>query len=311
MEPVSVWFWVGFHVFVVAMLAIDLGVFQREKHKVSVKEGSIWTAVWIGLSLLFCLGLYFWQGQGPALQFLTAYVIEKSLSVDNIFVFVVIFNYFSVPDEYQHETLFWGVLGAMIMRAVFIVLGVALLSTFHWVIYIFGAFLVYTGVRLAFQGDEEVHPEENPIINAFRRFFPVTENYVEGKFFVRRNGALMATPLFLVLLMIESTDVLFAVDSVPAVLSITQNIFIAYTSNIMAILGLRALYFVLAGVVDKFEYLHYGLAVVLTFVGVKMLTSGFFHIPTGVSLAVILGILTISIIASLLHNRRGGSEAKA
>ena len=311
MEPVSVWFWVGFHVFVVAMLAIDLGVFQREKHKVSVKEGSIWTAVWIGLSLLFCLGLYFWQGQGPALQFLTAYVIEKSLSVDNIFVFVVIFNYFSVPDEYQHETLFWGVLGAMIMRALFIVLGVALLSTFHWVIYIFGAFLVYTGVRLAFQGDEEVHPEENPVINAFRRFFPVTENYVEGKFFVRRNGALMATPLFLVLLMIESTDVLFAVDSVPAVLSITQNIFIAYTSNIMAILGLRALYFVLAGVVDKFEYLHYGLAVVLTFVGVKMLTSGFFHIPTGVSLAVILGILTISIVASLLHNGRGGSEAKA
>ena len=311
MEPVSAWFWVGFHIFVVAMLAIDLGVFQREKHKVSIKEGSIWTAVWIGLSLLFCLGLYFWQGQGPALQFLTAYVIEKSLSVDNIFVFVVIFNYFSVPDEYQHETLFWGVLGAMIMRALFIVLGVALLSTFHWVIYIFGAFLVYTGVRLAFQGDQEVHPEENPIINAFRRFFPVTENYVEGKFFVRRNGALMATPLFLVLLMIESTDVLFAVDSVPAVLAITQNIFIAYTSNIMAILGLRALYFVLAGVVDQFEYLHYGLAAVLTFVGVKMLTSGFFHIPTGVSLAVILGILTVSVVASLLHNKRGGSEAKA
>jgi tellurite resistance protein TerC len=317
-EPI--WLWIGFNVFVLAMLAIDLGVFHRKAHAVSGKEALIWSVVWISLSLLFNLIIYlFWDRMVPAsaytnseaaLAFLTGYLIEKSLSVDNIFVFILIFSFFAVPSAYQHRVLFWGILGALIMRGTLIFIGAALLEQFHWIIYVFGAFLVFTGIRMALSNSEEnVQPDKNPVVKFFRRFMPVTENFEGDKFFVRRAGRLLATPLFLILLVVESTDLVFAVDSIPAIFAVTRDPFIVYTSNVFAILGLRALYFLLANVMDKFQYLKVGLSAVLVFIGVKMVIDGFYHIPIGISLGVVASILTISVLASLWKARTTKSES--
>ena len=309
----SIWLWVGFNLFVLAMLALDLGVFHRKAHAVSGKEALIWSLVWITLSLIFNGVIYFfWDRMMPtssytngeaALAFLTGYLIEKSLSVDNIFVFILIFSFFAVPAAYQHRVLFWGILGALVMRGTLIAIGAALLEQFHWIIYLFGAFLIFTGIRMARHQDEEVQPDKNPVVKFFRRFMPVTETFQGDKFFVRHAGKLMATPLFLILLIVESTDLVFAVDSIPAIFAVTREPFIVYTSNVFAILGLRALYFLLANVMDKFQYLKIGLAFVLTFIGVKMVIVDFYHIPVGVSLAVVAGILTLSVLASLWKSR--------
>jgi tellurite resistance protein TerC len=297
-------FWILFNVFVAAMLALDLGVLNRRSHRVKFREALIWSGVWIALAGAFAVLVLFWRGHASALEFVTGYVVELSLSVDNLFVFLVIFRYFKVPGEQQHKVLFWGILGALILRGMFILVGVNLIHRFHWITYVFGALLVYSGFKLLRQGDEEIHPEKNPLLRLFRRVFPVTKDYVGGKFFVRRVG-LFATPLFVVLLVIETTDVLFAVDSIPAVLAITLNAFIVYTSNVFAILGLRSMYFALAGTMDMFHYLHYGLSVVLMFVGVKMLGSHYFQIPTVWALAVVVFVLGASVLASLVHPRKG------
>jgi len=313
-----IWLWVGFNLFVLAMLALDLGVFHRKSHAVSGKEALTWSLVWISLSLVFNAVIYFlWDQMMPgsaysnseaALAFFTGYLIEKSLSVDNIFIFILIFSFFGVPAAYQHRVLFWGILGALVMRGILIAVGAALLEEFHWIIYIFGAFLIFTGIRMAWHHDENVHPEKNPVVKFFRRFMPVTENFEKDKFFIRRAGKLFATPLFLILLVVESTDLIFAVDSIPAIFAVTQEPFIVYTSNVFAILGLRALYFLLANVMDKFQYLKFGLAAVLTFIGVKMVITDLYHIPVGISLAVVAGILTISVLASLWKARNSPSE---
>ena len=305
MENLSMtWFWVGFNVFVLAMLALDLGVFHRKHHEVKFKEAISWTAVWIALALVFNGLVYYVWGSQVALQFLTGYLIEKSLSVDNVFVFLLIFSYFKVPAKYQHEVLFWGIIGALVFRAIFIAVGITLLEHFHWLVYVFGAFLVFTGVKLALEKDKEIHPERNIVLRVFRRIMPVTEQYEGGKFFVKKNGRAWATPLFVVLLVIETTDVIFAVDSIPAILAITKDPFIVYTSNVFAILGLRALYFALAGVMQLFHHLHYGLAVILGFVGLKMIMSDFYKIPVTISLGVIMGVLTLSIVASLVWPKK-------
>jgi tellurite resistance protein TerC len=283
------------------MLALDLGVFHRHAHEIKVKEALGWSAFWIMLALIFNAILYFWRGSEPALAFLAGYLLEKSLSVDNIFVFLMIFSYFGVAPVHQHRVLFWGILGALIMRAFFIAAGVTLIHQFHWVIYIFGALLVITGVKMALQkGDKEIHPENNPVLRLFKRLMPVTNHYVGGKFFLREAGRWVATPMFVVLLIVETTDVIFALDSIPAILGITQDPFIVYTSNVFAILGLRALYFALAGVMQLFHYLHYGLSFVLVFIGAKMLVSEFYKVPIGVALGVVASVLIISVIASLI-----------
>ncbi|MCC6458632.1 MAG: TerC family protein [Caldilineaceae bacterium] len=297
----NIWFWVIFNVFVLGLLALDLGVFHRKDHVVGMREAAIWTVVWISISLLFNLGIYFYAGPEPALQFLTGYLIEKSLSVDNIFVFVMLFSYFNVPPIFQHRVLFWGILGALIMRGVLIGVGAFLIAQFHWVIYIFGAFLVFTGIRMAVHKDDEnVEVESNAVVKLLRRFMPVTQQYHGHDFFVREGGRLFATPLFVVLLIVETTDLVFALDSIPAIFAVTQDPFIVYTSNVFAILGLRSMYFLLADIVTKFRFLKMGLSAILVFVGVKMLIEGFYHIPIVVSLGVIASILTISIVASLL-----------
>ncbi len=300
--------WILFNVFVLSMLALDLGVFHKKAHEVKMKEALTWSAVWISLSLIFnVLIYYFWDWMSPgsaysnkdaALAFLTGYVIEKSLSVDNVFVFLMVFTYFKVPSLYQHKILFWGILGALIFRAVFIFAGIALIAKFHWMIYLFGAVLIFTGIKMVTQKDKQLHPEKNPVIKLFRKYFPVTNEYHGDHFFVKLNGRNVATPLFIVLLFIETTDVIFAVDSIPAILAITHNPFIVYTSNVFAILGLRALYFALAAIMGLFHYLHYGLSIILVFVGVKMMLVDFFKIPVEISLLVILGILIISVVLS-------------
>jgi tellurite resistance protein TerC len=294
--------WVLFNIFVLVMLALDLGVFHRKAHVVKIKEALIWSAVWIALALLFNVGVYYWRGPQIALEFLTGYLLEKSLSVDNVFVFLLIFSYFRVPALCQHKVLFWGILGALIMRAIFIAAGITLIQQFHWVIYVFGAFLIFTGIKMALQKDKEIHPEKNPVIKLFRRLMPVTQDYDEkSRFFVRKAGRLHATPLFVALLVVETTDVIFAVDSIPAVLAITHDPFIVYTSNVFAILGLRALYFALAGIMQLFHYLHYGLSAILVFVGVKMLITEIYKIPITIALGVVAGILLVSVIASLVR----------
>ncbi|MEN9535469.1 MAG: hypothetical protein RLY69_209 [Verrucomicrobiota bacterium] len=296
----NTWLWIGFNVFVLAMLALDLGVFHRKAHVVSIRESVIWTLVWIALAMVFNLGVAHYMGNTKALEFFTGYVIEKSLSVDNIFVIALLFSYFAVPAEHQHRVLFWGILGALIMRAAMIMLGAKLIAEFTWIIYVFGAFLILTGIKMIVKREEEIHPEKNPVVKLFRRFVPVTNDFRGGKFFVRENGVRMATPLFVVLLLVEFTDLIFAVDSIPAIFAVSTDPFIVYTSNVFAILGLRSLYFALAGILDKFHYLKIGLGVVLSFVGVKMLLS---HTPwkieTGVSLGVIVGVLVTSVLASL------------
>ena len=285
------------------MLALDLGVFHRRAHTVKFKEALVWSLIWISLAGAFAVLVYFWYGRTPMLEFITGYVIELSLSIDNLFVFLVIFRYFKVSGPNQHKVLFWGILGALIMRGVFILAGVGLITRFHWIIYVFGALLIYSGVKLFRQEGVSVDPSRNPLLKAFRRIVPVTNDYVEGKFFVRRPG-LYATPLFVVLLVVETTDIIFAVDSIPAILAITLNAFIVYTSNVFAILGLRSMYFALAGMMDLFQYLHYGLSCVLIFVGLKMLLSNVYKMPTWVALVVVAGVLGTSVLASVLAPKK-------
>jgi tellurite resistance protein TerC len=298
-------FWVIFNAFILLLLGLDLFVFHRKTHEVKIKEALLWSAFWIALSLAFNLLVYYWKGPAPALEFLTAYLIEKSLSVDNLFVFILIFSYFKVPTQYQHKILFWGIIGALVLRGVFILVGVALIAKFHFIIYILGAFLVYTGIKMAFsKGDDELHPEQNPFIVWVSQKLPFTKTAVGGKFFTRIDGKLYATPLFLVLIMVESTDVVFAADSIPAILAISKDPFIVYTSNVFALLGMRALYFALAGIMQLFHYLHYGLSLILVFIGVKLLLSDIYHLDMRYALLVVGSILAISIIASLLYPKK-------
>jgi tellurite resistance protein TerC len=311
MPETSIWVWAGFTAFVLAMLALDLGVFHRKAHAVSIREATIWSAVWVTLSMIFNLGLYYFRGSEVAVQFLTGYLIEKSLSVDNIFVFALIFGYFAVPPSDQHRVLFWGILGALVMRAAFIFAGSALLAQFHWIIYVFGAFLIFTGIRMARHQEMEIHPEANPVLKLVRRLVPVTGDYRGHHFFVREAGRWAATPLFLVLVLLETTDLVFAVDSIPAIFAVTNDPFIVYTSNIFAILGLRSLYFLLAGVMAKFVYLKLGLSAVLVFVGTKMTITEIYKIPSLISLAVIATILTAAVLASLRKTRREERRALA
>src|SRR5215210_712764 len=298
--------WGIFFALVFGMLALDLGVFHRREHRVELREAVFWSIFWTILALVFNAWVYWRGGPQPGLEFLTGYIIERSLSFDNIFVFIVIFNYFAVPAEYQHRVLFWGILGALISRGLFIGMGTALLSRFEWLILVFGAFLVYTGIKILLQKETEVHPEKNPVVRLFQRFVPLTNRYHGKHFFIRESGRLLATPLMLVLVVVEATDVVFAVDSIPAVFGVTRDPFIVFTSNICAILGLRALYFLLAGLMHKFHYLSYGLGLVLVFVGGKMLSDKALEhwgreIPTELSLGIVLSILTVAILASLLR----------
>jgi tellurite resistance protein TerC len=311
----QIWLWIAFNVLVLGLLALDLFVFHREAHEVRVREAAGWTAFWIVLALLFNAGVYVFMGPGKGLEFLTGYVIEKALSVDNIFVFVMVFAYFGVPAKYQHRVLFWGILGALVMRGAMIGAGAYLIQQFHWVIYIFGGFLVLTGIRMATHDHHDIEPEANPVIRLVRRMLPITRGYHGQKFFVRADAAgaatLMATPLFVVLVFVETTDLLFALDSIPAIFAITEDSFIVYTSNVFAILGLRALYFLLAGVIHRFHYLQLGLSVVLVFVGAKMLAADVIHIPVGVSLAVIAAVLALAVAASLMWPPEEPEEAPA
>ena len=299
-----------FAAIVVGMLILDLGVFQRRAHFPSLKEAIAWSAVWIALALLFDLFLWFKLGNEKALEFLAGYVVEEALSVDNIFVFIVIFAYFAVPPNLQHRVLFWGILSAIVLRAIFIVVGAALIAKFHWILYIFGGFLIFTAIKLAFQPEAEVHPEKNPLIRFCRKIFPVTLTYDGPKFFVRKEGKRFITPLFLVLVMIETTDIAFATDSIPAIFAITRDPVIIYTSNIFAILGLRTLYFVLANFMKKFRYLKIGLSGVLGFIGVKMLIEPWMKIPIGYSLMIIFGLLIVSVIASVTISENRSSVEK-
>ena len=296
-------FWILFNVFVLVMLALDLGVFNRRAHTVGFREAMVWSGMWVALAIAFAVVLYFWQGRTVSLEFATGYVIELSLSVDNLFVFLVIFRFFRVPGELQHRVLFWGILGALITRGFFIAAGVGLIHQFGWIIYIFGALLVWSGFKLLLQGDAEIDPEKNFVLKGFRKWIPVTDDYVGEKFWVRQPG-LYATPLVVVLLVVETTDILFAVDSIPAVLAITLNAFIVYTSNVFAIMGLRSMYFAVAGLMDYFEYLHYGLSAVLIFIGAKMLLSHYYKIPIHIALATVLGVLILSVAASLLFPKK-------
>lgn len=292
--------WTFFNLFVLAMLALDLGVFHKKSHEVSVREALSWTCVWIMLALLFNLFIYYYFDKEKGLEFFTGYLIEKSLSVDNIFVIILIFSYFKVPAAYQHKVLFWGILGALVMRVIFILTGVELIHRFHWLIYIFGGFLVYTGFRMLTSGDIKIDPEKNPLVKLARKIMPITSSFEGDKFFVKKQGKTWATPLFLVVILIETTDLIFAVDSIPAILAISDDSFIVYTSNVFAILGLRSLYFALAGIEKYFRYLKYGLSAILVFVGVKMCLADFFKIPIEVSLIVIGFTLMIAMASSRL-----------
>ena len=296
--------WTCFIGFVLVMLALDLGVFHRKSHEIKIKEALIWSAVWIGLALAFNYGIYVFMGKEKAIEFLTGYVIEKSLSIDNLFVFIMLFTYFNVNTKYQHKVLFWGILGALVMRAIFIFAGVALINKFHWIIYVFGVVLVFTGIKMLFHKDEKIDPDKNPLVRLFKKFFPVTDQEHGDKFFVKINGRTLATPLFIVLLIVEFTDLIFAVDSIPAILAITNDTFIIFTSNVFAILGLRALYFALAGITKYFYYIKYGLSAILVFVGVKMTIVDFYKIPILYSLFTIASILLISVIVSLVFPKK-------
>ena len=292
-------FWIIFNAFVLLMLALDLGVFHRKAHEVSLKEALTWTFIWISLALVFNAIIFYWRGRQQALEFFTGYLIEKALSVDNIFVFIMIFTYFNIPSKYQHKVLFWGIVGALIMRVIFIFAGVALIEKFHFTIYLFGALLVYTGYKMFYHNNASIEPDKNPLLRFFKKFMPITPDLQEDNFFVKLNGKRFATPLFMVLILIETTDLIFAVDSIPAILAITQDEFIVYTSNVFAILGLRSLYFALAGVVHRFWLLSFGLAIVLVFVGIKMLLIDLYKIPIELSLIFIAVVITGSIFLSL------------
>src|SRR5829696_2912010 len=295
------WLWVGFSLFIFTMLSLDLGLFNRKAHTIKYREAWIWSGVWVTLAMIFAGVVFYYLGSGSGIEFLTGYLIELSLSVDNLFVFLLIFSYFKVPAKFQHRVLFWGVMGALIMRLTMIFVGAALIDRFHWIIYIFGAFLVYTGIKMFRQDEIEVHPDQNPLIRAVTRFFPISRHYDGEKFFTRQNGKLTGTLLLLVLMVVEVTDLVFAVDSIPAIFAVTTNTFIVYTSNVFAILGLRSMYFLLAGVVEKFRYLRTGLAIVLTFIGLKMLVGAVgLHIPIWFSLIFVAVVLLGSVVASLL-----------
>jgi tellurite resistance protein TerC len=307
----TIWY-VIFTVFVLAMLALDLGVFHKENKEVSLKEALGWSAVWISLAIFFGIGVWYFMGAQKSLEFFTGYLIEESLSVDNLFVFLLIFSYFRVPGEYQHKILFWGIIGALVMRGIFIAIGAALIAQFHWILYIFGAFLVYSGIKMAMQKDDEIMElETNPVLKLFKKIVPVTDTYHGNNFLVKIGGKTFATPMMVVLVMIETSDLIFAVDSIPAIFAITRDPFIVYTSNVFAILGLRSMYFALAGVMNIFEYLKYGLAFVLSFIGFKMLIMDIYHIPIGIALGVVAGILATSIIASILHKKPEVEKAEA
>jgi tellurite resistance protein TerC len=300
MVPANIWFWVGFIAFVLAMLALDLGVFHRRPHAVGPKEAGIWTAIWVGLALSFAWALHFAVGRHAALTFLTGYVIEEALSADNIFVMVLIFEYFRVPKDSQHRVLFYGIIGALMMRGAFIAAGSALITRFHWILYIFGALLIVTGVRMVLRRDDEFDGEKSRIVRVVRRIIPFSNEYHEGSFTILKAGRRFATPLLLVLILVELTDLVFAIDSIPAIFGVTRDPFIVYTSNIFAVMGLRSLYFLLAAVVDRFHLLKYGLAVILTFVGFKMLAEQWVQIDIALSLGIIVSVLAISVIASLI-----------
>jgi len=301
---INIWFWVIFNAFVLLMLALDLGVFHKKLHVVSVKEALIWSGVWIFLALCFNGFIYYMFGEIKALEFFTGYVIEKALSVDNIFVFVLIFTYFQIPAIYQHKVLFWGIIGALIMRVIFIFAGVALLEKFHWTIYVFGGILIFTGIKMLLEKDKKIEPDKNPLIKFFKKIMPTTNELHGDKFFIKQNNKNYATPLFIVLIMIEITDLIFAVDSIPAILAVTQDHFIVYTSNVFAILGLRSLYFALAHIIDRFKYLAVGLAIILVFVGLKMVSIDFYKIPIHFSLLIIISILIISVLFSLIKTKK-------
>ena len=297
----EIYFWIAFIIFILLMLAIDLGIFHRKSHVVSFKESISWTVVWISLAMLFSAVVYFWKGQEKSIEFLTGYIIELSLSVDNLFVFILVFSYFNVPLEYQHKVLFWGILSALVMRVIFIFAGVALITKFHWIIYVFGAIIIFSGIKMLFQKDKKIEPDKNLIIRLVKKLMPVTNEYHGDKFFVKiRKGVLAATPLFIVLIFIEITDLIFAVDSIPAILAITTDTFIVFTSNVFAILGLRSLYFSLAGMLNLFRYLHIGLSFILIFIGLKMVLSDVYKIPIEYALIIVLSILLTSIAASLI-----------
>src|SRR5688572_29150798 len=300
----AIFLWTGFNLFVVLMLALDLGVFHRKSHEVSIREALAWTGVWITLAMLFNVFIYYHFNHDKAFEFFTGYIIEKSLSVDNIFVIIMIFSYFNVPKAYQHKVLFWGILGALVMRVIFIFTGIELIHKFHWLIYIFGGFLVFTGIKMLLSSDLKIAPEKNPLVRLVRQIFPVTNSFQGDKFFTRIEGKLWATPLFLVVVLIEGTDLIFAVDSIPAILAISEDPFIVYTSNVFAILGLRSLYFALAAIEQYFRYLKYGLAVVLVFVGIKMCLTDIYKIPVEISLIVIVFILTLSMLASVIFRKQ-------
>lgn len=301
-DAMPVWAWLGFFAFIAAMLALDLGVFQRDSHEVKMKEALVWCGVWFALALTFNGIVWHWRGPELGQQFLAAYLIELCLSIDNVFVFILIFAYFKVPAKWQHRVLFWGIIGAVFMRAAFILVGVSVIQRFHWVLYIFGAFLIYTGIKMALPSKDsvDVDPNHNFVVRLFRKFYPVAPHNEHGHFFTRFEGRYAATPLFIVLIIVETTDVVFALDSIPAVLAITKDGFVALTSNIFAILGLRSLYFALSGVMQLFRYLKIGLAVILCFIGIKMLIEPWVHVPTSVSLGVIAAVLTMSILLSAL-----------
>ncbi len=303
--------WTAFNVFVLGMLALDLGVFHKKSEEITVRNALIWTGIWVVLAMSFNLFVYLYLGKEQGIEFFTGYVIEKSLSVDNIFVIIMIFSYFHVPASYQHKVLFWGIIGALVMRVIFIFAGIELIHRFHWLIYIFGGFLIFTGLRMVFAKEEKIEPERNPVVRLVRRIFPVTESYQSDNFFVRLNGKLWATPLFVVVILIETTDLIFAVDSIPAILAITDDPFIVYTSNVFAILGLRSLYFALSGIEKYFHYLKYGLATILIFVGSKMALMDYHKIPIEVSLIVIVSVLIISIVASVIFPKKAESSKPA
>lgn len=320
------WLWIAFTGFVLGVLALDLGVFHRKAHTVSTREALTWTAVWMSLAGIFNVGIWHFMGKQPALEFLAGYLVEQALSVDNLFVFILLFSYFRVPEPLRHRVLFWGIIGALAMRAGMIAAGAALLDRFHWIIYVFGAFLVITAVRMAVKNDDDIDPSHNPVLRLVRKLVPVTHEYRGQHFFVREAPPgspvgtavrLVATPLFIVLVLVETTDLVFAVDSIPAIFGVTRDPFIVYTSNVFAILGLRSLFFLLAGIITKFHYLKYGLSAVLAFVGIKMLISGVYHIPIGWSLGAIVVLLGASIVASILNPQpsdlvveiEGGREA--
>lgn len=301
-------FWLLFNVGVLTLLILDLFVFNKKTETVSVKSALWWSAFWVGLAIGFNIFVYYWKGPEAALEFVTGYLIEESLSVDNLFVFMILFNYFRVPAGMQRKVLFWGIMGALVLRATFIIVGVELIEKFEWTVYVLGAFLVYTGVKMAINSDSEMEPEKNPLLNFINRFIPVSKSYDQDKFFTRINGKLFATPLFVVVIIIETTDIVFAADSIPAILAVTRDPFIVYTSNVFALLGLRSLYFALAGIMQLFHYIHYGLSVILAFIGVKLLIQHWYQIDMRVALLVVAGILGLSIFFSLMFPKKELAE---